>query len=49
MTVDNPDPALDHLTDRLSQRFPDVGRDRIDRQVHDTYAALERTSVDDEA
>jgi hypothetical protein len=45
--VDNPDVALDHLTESLTQRFPDVDRHRIDRQVHETYASLaEQATVD---
>jgi hypothetical protein len=45
--VDNPDVALDHLTDSLTQRFPEVDRDRIDRQVHETYTELEQQATVD--
>jgi hypothetical protein len=48
MSVDNPDLALDHLTDSLTQRFPDVDRERIDREVYETYTRLEQhATVDD--
>jgi hypothetical protein len=48
MSVDDPELALDRLTDSLTQRFPDVDRDRIDREVHETYAELEQhAAIDD--
>lgn len=47
MSVDNPDLALDHLTESLTQRFPDVDRARIDRRVHETYEGLEQQATVD--
>jgi hypothetical protein len=39
--LDDPDLALRHLAESLTQRFPDVGRDEIERRVRATYAELE--------
>jgi hypothetical protein len=45
--IENPDVALSHLTDSLTERFPEVERAELDRRVRATYAQLEQQATVD--
>ena len=39
--LDDPETALRHETETLSQRFPDVPKSEVDRRLHEAYEQLE--------
>jgi protein-tyrosine phosphatase-like protein len=39
--LDDPDTALRHEAETLSQRFPDVSKAEVDRRLHEAYGQLE--------
>jgi hypothetical protein len=42
--IDDPETALRHETETLSQRFPDVPKDEVDRRLHEAYGQLDATA-----